>query len=47
MSEWSLSLGWSAADQIPDSDGEDNDDDPLLEQVSRLRSFRVFLAGKR
>ncbi|SPO29464.1 uncharacterized protein UTRI_04806_B [Ustilago trichophora] len=37
MSEWSLSLGWSAADQIPDSDGEDNGDDPLREQVATQR----------
>ncbi|SPO28409.1 uncharacterized protein UTRI_04806 [Ustilago trichophora] len=37
MSEWSISLGWSAADHIPDSDGEDSDDHPLLEQVPTQR----------
>lgn len=34
MSEWSTTLGYCAADRIPDSDDEDEVNDALVEQVS-------------
>lgn len=47
MSEWALSLGWSAADQVPNSDDDDDVDDPLLQQVRKLSLCLCFpVAGR-